>query len=155
MTIRSILLAAALAAPAGIALADGATSVQLGLREARDVSEAELYLRRDTEAGFGPVRVVYGASITESGAVWAGVGLQAVFGLGGGWAVEGSVMPGLRHDGSGPDLGHPVQVRSALAISRGVGPGRLALGVDHLSNAALGDMNPGSDSLFLRWTFAR
>lgn len=144
-----------LSLPATPAAAQGATEVQLALRRSMEMNERELYARRVTEAGLGPFRVVYGASVTDRGAVWAGVGLGAMLGLGGGWAVDGSVMPGLRHDGSGPDLGHPVQIRSSAAVSRALGPGRLAFGVDHLSNANLGRENPGSDAVFLRWSLSR
>ena len=156
---RPALAALALATLAALspapAAAQGAIELQLGLREAEGLREVELYARRVTEAGLGPARVVWGASVTDRGAVWAGVGLVAAVTLGGGWAADASVMPGLRIEGSGADLGHPVQVRSALAVSRALGPGRLALGVDHLSNAWLRSRNPGSDSVFLRWTLAR
>lgn len=155
--IRSVaaVVAVLLAFPPASAFADGATSVQVAMRRTRDVRETELYVRREQSLGLGPVSFVYGASITDREALWAGVGLSVSAGIAGGWLVDASVMPGLRDDGSGPDLGHPLEIRSSLGLSRRVGPGRIGVGIDHMSNAKLGQQNPGTDGLFLRYRFAR
>lgn len=137
------------------AAADGATSLQVAVRRTRDVRETEIYVRREHAARLGPFSLVTGASITDRRALWIGVGLSGSFGIGGGWTLDGAVMPGLRDDGTGPDLGHPVEIRSSAGLARRIGPGRVAFGIDHLSNANLGRVNPGSDAVFLRYRFGR
>lgn len=157
--IRPLAAAAAFALaatlPPAVAVGDGATVLRLALRRTRDVEETELYARREQAVGLGPVALVYGASVTDRGARWAGVGLSLSGGLGGGWSVDASVMPGPRADGGCPDLGSPLEIRSALAVSRRAGRGRLGVGIDHLSNANSGDRNPGSDAVFLRYRLKR
>ncbi len=143
-------LSVPLAAPA-----DPGTDLQLAVREAGGVRETEIYARRETALGLGPFDVVYGAAISDRGGLWAGAGLSLDVGMGGGWRMDGSVMPGLYHEGNGVDLGHTIQFRSGIGVSRGMGPGRLGLGIDHMSNGDLGAVNPGSDGIYLRYRITR
>ncbi|MEM9795210.1 MAG: acyloxyacyl hydrolase [Pseudomonadota bacterium] len=145
MPVFAFLTASAMPASAG------ETHLSFGFRSVDNHEDAEIYARRITDRRVGPLNLAYGGALTEEGAVWVGVGLQRDWVLSGPWYVSASVMPGLRDRGGGPDLGHTVQIRSGLEIGRQFGAGALGIGIDHISNAGLGEDNPGSNALFLRY----
>ena len=93
----------------------------------------------------------------DAGAVWIGLGPAAEWDLGRGWFVEASVMPGYYNGGSGGiDLGSELEIRSLLGVGRQIGAhSALSLALSHKSNANIGDINPGMNSLSLRlhWRF--
>ena len=56
--------------------------------------------------------------------------------------------------GSGKDLGHSVEFRSQIELAyRFDDRSRLALSLNHLSNASLDEVNPGTESLMLTYAF--
>lgn len=60
---------------------------------------------------------------------------------------------GLYYDGNGKDLGHPIQFRSGLELAyRFDNRARLGLGIAHISNASLGDSNPGTEIVSLTYS---
>ena len=124
-----------------------------------DITGTELYLRRDAGRQYGPLRPVYGASISDAGEAWLGAGFTYLV-QPREWPVyaEFHLMPGLYASGGGADLGGPIEFRSGLELgyetSRGL---RIGLGVDHRSNAGLYDFNPGLETVHLRvsWPLGR
>ena len=147
----------AIAVSAILALSNAAPAQELafslGVRETDGNRDAELYVRRmEDERALG-LSLVYGAAITDAGAVWAGVGLAGRIETSNGWFVGGSFMPGAYSRGDGPDLGHTLQFRTD--VEAGIQLGRssqISIGLDHTSNGGLGDSNPGSNSIFLRYS---
>lgn len=71
------------------------------------------------------------------------------------WAVQlrPSLAAGLYSRGEGRELGSPLEFRSALAVERSLGDVRLALYLYHLSNAGLGDLNPGLEGIGFGFVF--
>lgn len=125
----------------------------LGVRDVDGDRDAELYVRRMGEDGVLGLNLVYGASITDAGSVWAGVGLGGKIEARNGWFVGGSFMPGAYSRGNGPDLGHTLQFRTDVEVGRYIGSAsQVSVGLDHTSNGGLGETNPGSNSLFLRYS---
>ena len=62
--------------------------------------------------------------------------------------------PGIVLAPGAGDLGHVVEFRSSLELSVAPGPMvRVGLGFSHISNARLGDRNPGVEVLTLRFAF--
>ena len=54
--------------------------------------------------------------------------------------------------GNGKDLGHEIEFRSTLEISYQLkNKNRIGLSVGHLSNAGIGDINPGTEILSLSY----
>lgn len=112
----------------------------------------EVYLRRDTRHAYGPFQLIYGLSATSDGELWAGVG-QAYT-----WTnrrenmfVQLHAMAGLYEEGSGADLGGPIQFRSGVEVGYQNKMGvRMSLGVDHRSNAGLYSSNPGLETVHFR-----
>jgi len=80
---------------------------------------------------------------------------QAIYGLGGilvdlyfgrRWVFTPSFGAGAYSDGNGKDLGHTVEFRSQLEFGyRFDDRSRLSMAVSHISNAGLGDSNPGTE----------
>jgi len=116
---------------------------------------SEIQARYVAKTSYGPLRPVFGGSISSKGDVWVGAGLkwQRGFGEDQGLYVEFSTMPGLYFKGQGPDLGHEVEIRSALGLGYKLDNGNsFALTFDHRSNADIAATNPGLETLGLRYT---
>jgi hypothetical protein len=109
------------------------------------------------EARTGPLLTAYGVELRLGAAgeidtdadVWGGAGLVVTIPFLDAFRFEASFMPGLYADGSGKDLGGPVQFRSLIGLSYAIAPGyRIGFALNHKSNANLYDDNPGEDSAF-------
>ena len=101
-------------------------------------------LYRDTL--IGNVSPITGGFITENSAAYIYTGIE--------WNVEmgkltftPSFAPGLYHEGDGKDLGHVLEFKSEVQLSYAVSD-KTSFGVsyNHVSNASLGDKNPGANS---------
>ncbi|MCA2011291.1 acyloxyacyl hydrolase [Cereibacter sphaeroides] len=89
--------------------------------------------------------------VNELGDAWLGIGFAVQANLGPAWYLEGSIMPGLYHDNE-TDLGHAIEIRSLFGVGyRFAGGSSVMLSVDHLSNADIGDYNPGTNAVMLRY----
>ena len=101
-------------------------------------------LFRDTFLGkFSPIT---GFMITEDSTSYFYTGIQAEYKIGKLNLIP-SFSPGLYSMGDGKDLGSPLEFKSELQLSVDLLPGtKLGYSQSHLSNADLGDKNPGADS---------
>ena len=90
---------------------------------------------------------------TSDGAFHLFVGFSIDVPIGKGPLVRGSFAPGYFNRGHGKDLGYPLEFRSSVEIGWRF-DGGWSLGIEwyHLSNARLGDINPGDASLLLTLT---
>jgi len=83
--------------------------------------------------------------------IYTGVRLDIFFGRR--FVVSPNFSPGLYHEGGGKDLGFEVEFRSGLEMGyRFDDRGRLTVGMHHLSNASLGDKNPGTETITLYYS---
>ena len=115
----------------------------------------ELYLRYESGTRYGPFQPVIGASVTNDSDVWVGGGatIEARFGARDRIFAELSLMPGFHFQGSGPNLGGVLEARSGIAVGYAFDSGaKLALSFDHRSNADIYAVNPGMETLSLRYT---
>jgi len=94
-----------------------------------------------------------GVGVDEDGSAWIGGGVVAEAPLSQHWFVKASVMPGYFHaDTPTVDLGSDFEVRSVLGLGYRFDSGdALSLAVGHLSNAGIGDRNPGTNGVLLRY----
>ena len=101
-------------------------------------------LFRDTFLGkFSPIT---GFMMTADSASYFYTGVQAEYKIGK-FNLVPSFAPGLYTMGDGKDLGSPLEFKSELQLSIDLLPGTtLGYSQSHLSNANLGDSNPGADS---------
>ncbi len=95
----------------------------------------------------GNVSPITGGFITDNSAAYVYTGIE--------WNVDmsekikftPSFAPGLYHEGDGKDLGHVLEFKSEVQISYATSD-KSSFGVsyNHVSNASLGDKNPGANS---------
>ena len=101
-------------------------------------------LYRDTI--FGRVSPVTGMMITADNAAYVYTGIEANIDLGL-FKFTPSFTPGLYEQGDGKDLGHMLEFKSELQFSLDLLKGtEMGFSYNHLSNASLGDKNPGANS---------
>ena len=94
----------------------------------------------------GNLSPITGVLITADNAGYVYTGVQAQYKLGN-VNLTPSFTPGLYHEGSGKDLGHILEFKSELQISLDIFKNaELGLSYNHISNASLGDKNPGANS---------
>ena len=101
-------------------------------------------LNRDTFLGnFSPIT---GAMITADNATYMYTGVQAQYKLGS-LNFTPSFTPGYYEQGNGKDLGHALEFKSEVQLSLELPKNsQLGFSYNHLSNASLGDKNPGANS---------
>ena len=69
------------------------------------------------------------------------------------WSVIPSISAGYYNNGADKDLGYDVEFYSQLRLEyRLAGNARLGLGIGHISNAGIGDENPGAETAFLNYS---
>ena len=158
-TIRIIaaVTAAWLLLPNGAALADDPDFLTLGAgwfdwnRQKDQGGEINLEYRSDRK--YWIFKPLAGAMVTSSGSFYgyAGVGID-VF-LGRRFVVTPSFAPGLYARGGGLDLGHTLEFRSQAEFAyRFDDRSRLGLAISHISNASIGDTNPGTEIFTLYYS---
>ena len=99
----------------------------------------------------GNLSPVTGALITADNASYIYTGVQAQYKLGG-LNFTPSFTPGLYHEGDGKDLGHIIEFKSELQISLDLSStSELGFSYNHISNASLGDKNPGANSYMVNF----
>ena len=101
-------------------------------------------LNRDTF--LGNISPITGAMITADNATYFYTGIQAQYKIGA-LNFTPSFAPGYYNEGNGKDLGHALEFKSELQLSLELPKdSQLGLSYNHLSNASLGDKNPGANS---------
>lgn len=145
--------------PTGCFAASGAParlSFQAGGVEFQDrMIGQEIYLGYDLGRSYGPFQPTFGASITDTGDTWLGAGAKwtsdDVVTLGP-LFVEASLMPGYFTADEGPDIGGNLQFRSALGVGFAFDDGStVTVLYDHRSNADTQTLNPGLETLAIRY----
>jgi hypothetical protein len=101
----------------------------------------------------GPFDFGLGAAfeIDTDGDLWGGGGFAAALPLGDHFRPSASLMAGGYAVGDGGDEpGSGIEFRTRLGLSRQLrGRWRLGLAVEHKSNAGIGNINPGVETLFV------
>ena len=117
---------------------DGKRSTLVGIQHQNE------NLNRDTF--LGNLSPITGALITADNAGYVYTGVQAQYKLGN-LNITPSFTPGLYHEGDGKDLGHILEFKSEVQISLDIFKNsELGFSYNHISNASLGDKNPGANS---------
>jgi lipid A 3-O-deacylase len=142
------------AAPSGAQDAD-LISLSAGMYDAGDDNEAgdfRLEYRWGTPF-FWMIKPWAGAEVTTDTSIWAGAGVLADIELADRLVLTPSFGVGFYDEGdSDLDLDYPVEFRSQLEISyKFDNENRVGISYGHISNASLGDDNPGVEILGLYW----
>ena len=94
----------------------------------------------------GVLSPVTGALITSDSASYIYTGVQAQYKLGK-MHLTPSFTPGLYYEGDGKDLGHLVEFKSEIQLSLDLSDkSEFGFSYNHISNASLGEKNPGANS---------
>ena len=101
-------------------------------------------LNRDTF--LGNLSPITGAMFTADNASYLYTGVQANYSVGS-LNIIPSFTPGIYNQGDGKDLGHLLEFKSEVQLSLNLPKdSQLGFSYNHLSNASLGDKNPGANS---------
>ena len=101
-------------------------------------------LNRDTF--LGNLSPITGAMITADNASYFYTGVQAEYKIGS-LNITPSFAPGYYSQGDGKDLGHELEFKSEVQVSLDLPKdSQFGFSYNHLSNASLGDKNPGANS---------
>lgn len=111
----------------------------------KDAIDFRVEYRSDFKA-LGVFKPWFGFEATSDQAVYALGGILVDLYFGRRWVLTPSFGAGFYTDGNGKDLGHTIEFRSQLEFGyRFDDRSRLSLAVSHISNASLGDSNPGTE----------
>ena len=117
---------------------DGKRSTLIGFQHQNE------NLNRDTF--LGNLSPITGVLITADNAGYVYTGVQAQYKIGA-LNITPSFTPGLYHEGDGKDLGHMLEFKSEVQFSLDLSKNsELGFSYNHISNASLGDKNPGANS---------
>ena len=98
------------------------------------------------ETFLGTLSPITGGFVTENAALYAYTGIEWTFDLGP-INFTPSFAPGLYGEGNGKDLGHILEFKSEVQASWSLSENsELGMSYNHISNASLGDKNPGANS---------
>ena len=94
----------------------------------------------------GNLSPITGAMITGDNATYFYTGVQSEYSFGA-LNITPSFAPGYYNKGDGKDLGHALEFKSEVQVSLDLPKSsQLGFSYNHLSNASLGDKNPGANS---------
>jgi len=98
------------------------------------------------ESFLGTLSPVTGALITQDSASYFYTGIQAMYKIGN-INLTPSFTPGIYNQGDGKDLGHMLEFKSEVQLSLDLPKeSQFGFSYNHISNASLGDKNPGANS---------
>ena len=117
---------------------DGKKSTLIGFQHQNESLNRNTFL--------GNLSPITGAMITTDNASYFYTGVQANYKIGS-LNFTPSFSPGYYNEGNGKDLGHALEFKSELQLSLSLPKdSQLGLSYNHLSNASLGNKNPGANS---------
>ena len=99
----------------------------------------------------GRLSPITGAFLTENNAYYLYTGAQAEYDLGI-FTITPSFAPGYYSSGDGKDLGHSLEFKSEIQMSLDLSNStQFGMSYNHISNASLGDKNPGANSYMINF----
>ena len=117
---------------------DGKKSTLIGFQHQNENLNRNTFL--------GNLSPITGALITADNATYFYTGVQANYKIGN-LNLTPSFTPGLYNEGDGKDLGHILEFKSEIQLSLELPKeSQFGFSYNHLSNASLGEKNPGANS---------
>ena len=103
------------------------------------------------ESFLGKLSPITGGFLTKKNAFYLYTGAQAEYDLGL-FTITPSFAPGYYNSGNGKDLGSALEFKSEVQVSFNLSDStELGMSYNHISNASLGDKNPGANSYMLNF----
>ena len=117
---------------------DTKRSTLIGIQHQNEVLNRSTFL--------GKLSPITGAMFTADSATYIYTGVQGQYKIGA-INITPSFAPGYYNEGNGKDLGHALEFKSEVQLSLDLPKdSQLGFSYNHLSNASLGDKNPGANS---------
>ena len=99
----------------------------------------------------GKLSPITGGFLTENSAFYLYTGAQAEYDLGF-VTITPSFAPGYYNSGDGKDLGSVLEFKSEIQMSLNLSDStEFGMSYNHISNASLGDKNPGANSYMINF----
>ena len=99
----------------------------------------------------GKLSPITGGFITENNAFYIYSGAQAEYDMGL-ITITPSFAPGYYNEGGGKDLGYPLEFKTEVQVSLNLSDNtELGMSYNHISNASLGEKNPGANSYMINF----
>ena len=99
----------------------------------------------------GKLSPITGGFLTEKSAFYLYTGAQAEYDLGL-FTITPSFAPGYYNSGDGKDLGSALEFKTEIQMSLNLSDStEFGMSYNHISNASLGDKNPGANSYMLNF----
>ena len=99
----------------------------------------------------GKLSPITGGFLTEKSAFYLYTGAQAEYDLGF-ITITPSFAPGYYNSGNGKDLGSALEFKSEIQMSLNLNDSsQFGMSYNHISNASLGDKNPGANSYMINF----
>ena len=99
----------------------------------------------------GKLSPITGGFLTENNAFYFYTGAQAEYDLGL-FTITPSFAPGYYNSGDGKDLGSALEFKSEIQMSLNLSNStEFGMSYNHISNASLGDKNPGANSYMINF----
>jgi len=103
------------------------------------------------ESFLGKLSPITGGFLTEKSAFYLYTGAQAEYDLGF-LTITPSFAPGYYNSGDGKDLGSALEFKSEIQVSLNLSDStEFGMSYNHISNASLGDKNPGANSYMINF----
>ena len=100
----------------------------------------------------GNASPITGGFITENSAAYIYTGVEWNHDLGNKMTFTPSFAPGLYSEGDGKDLGHILEFKTEIQASYAISEvSSFGISYNHISNASLGDKNPGANSYMFNY----
>ena len=98
------------------------------------------------ESFLGNLSPITGGFLSEKNAFYLYSGIQAEYNIGF-LTITPSFAPGYYNSGDGKDLGYPLEFKSEVQMSFNLSDNtQIGMSYNHISNASLGNKNPGANS---------
>ena len=99
----------------------------------------------------GKISPITGGFLTANSAFYLYTGVQVEYEIGA-LKITPSFAPGYYNFGNGKDLGHPLEFKSEIQMTVDLNDSTyLGMSYNHISNASLGDKNPGANSYLINF----
>ena len=118
---------------------DKQKSILVGFQHQNENLERNIFL--------GNASPITGGFVTENSAAYAYTGVEWNYVMSEKFKFTPSFAPGFYYEGDGKDLGHALEFKTEVQASYSISESTsVGMSYNHISNASLGDKNPGANS---------
>ena len=119
-------------------------AILIGFQHQNETLERKTFL--------GNMSPLTGGFITENSAAYVYTGVEWNYDIGDKMTFTPSFAPGLYSAGDGKDLGHVLEFKTEIQASYAISENSsFGMSYNHISNASLGDKNPGANSYMFNY----